>query len=109
MNKNDVGRVIAVNVGEDISTATDWAIFLAFKNITKEFTRTENGVALGEVDLTFEDPDTGEEVTYIAFQYLTYTTQAGDINYSGVWEGRSKVSIDGQVLMGDIDFFIVGE
>lgn len=110
MNKNEVGRNIAVNVGEDISQASNFEIILT-KDKYSLTVGAGQGVLRPIVNLTFIPEGQTEEVTYLANQYLTYVTKDGDIPFSGTWEGRSHIEFVSPTddFFGDIQTFEVGE
>ena len=81
LNKGEIGAIIYIDAGEDISTATEIKILLEPELGTiKEFT----GV-LGTSNITVDD------ITYAANEYATYTTVAKtDLDYVGRWRKKTK-------------------
>ena len=102
LNKNEYGQVLYANLGEDISTATAYKFVLEPKLGTKLEKVDADGVTLGTANV-----DVGDE-TYLANQYVKYTTQDGDISYSGEWrsKGEATMSSTNQVI-GDYTRFTV--
>jgi hypothetical protein len=110
MKKNEVGRKIAVNIGQDISSASNFMMILAHNKYSIE-RGPSDGVIRPDVDVTFTPCGEMEPVTYFANQYLYYVTQAGDIPYSGEWEGRSRIDFDSlaESFYGPVIPFYVGD
>ena len=111
MNKNEVGRIIAVNIADDISTASVYEIILSHNKYSLTVGALD-GVLRPDVDLVFIPCDETDPVTYLANQYLTYVTKEGDIPFSGIWEGRSHIEFVSPTVddfFGDIQTFQVGE
>ena len=81
LNKGEIGSIIRVIAGEDISTATSVLMILEPElGAAKEFTATVPGVTI-EVD----------GITYTANEYAEYTTVSEeDLNYIGRWRKKIK-------------------
>ena len=81
LNKGEIGAIIYVDAGEDISTATVIKVYLEPELGTiKEFT----GV-LGTSTVTIDS------IVYTANEYATYTTVADtDLDYIGRWRKKTK-------------------
>jgi hypothetical protein len=79
-NKGEIGSIIRVNAGEDVSSAASVVIILQPEAGTvKEFTATVPAVTV-----------TVDNVTYTANEYAEYTTTSKeDLDYIGRW--RKKV------------------
>lgn len=111
MNKNEVGRRVAINAGEDISTADNYQMIFDLNKYDLVLGPAD-GVIRPDVDLTFTPCGETEEVTYLANQYLYYpATKAGDFPYAGEYFGRAKIEYVGPTasFYGDRDTFEVGE
>lgn len=83
-NYKEVGHVIRVNVGSDITSATDLTLRLlpqvgAGKSIT-------DGVTAPAVTVTV-----GED-TFTSGEYIEYTTTASDLDYTGLWRKKAIVT-----------------
>ena len=94
LNKGETGQTIFANLGEDVSTATAYKFILEPKLGTKLEKVDADGVTLGTANV-----DVGDE-TYLANQYVKYTTQDGDLSYSGQWrlKGEATMSATNQVI-----------
>jgi len=83
MNVGEHGNVIRFNVGEDISEYINTIEFISPAPYNRKIVFTAaSGVVVGDIDL---EVDTG---TFLAKQYLEYTTQAGDFDIDGIWQSR---------------------
>lgn len=93
-NNGEYGQKVYVNLGTDISSATDLTIVLQ-PQVGEEKTRTAaDGVAVGGSNITVDDAD------LIANEYLEYTLKSGDLDYSGLWriKGRANTSSTVRVI-----------
>lgn len=79
---NEVGSIIRVNYGEDISTSTPTLILQPELGCDKSIT---TGVSIPSVDITVDD------VTYFADEYIEYTTIVNDLDYVGRWRKKAKL------------------
>lgn len=81
LNRGEIGSVIRVIAGEDISSATSVEMILEPElGAIKEFVATVPGVTI-EVD----------GITYTANEYAEYTTVSEeDLNYIGRWRKKIK-------------------
>jgi len=84
LNFNEIGQVIRVNVGEDLTQADSVAMILLpeFGEI-KELT---TGVTIPTEDYT-----QGDE-TFFVGEYIQYTTVDGDLDYTGRWKKKAKIT-----------------
>ena len=82
LNYNEIGQVIRVNVGEDISASTPTLLLLPEFGVEKEIT---TGVTVGIVDVTENN-----EIFY-ADQYIEYTTVDTDLDYAGKWKKKARL------------------
>jgi hypothetical protein len=82
-NKGEIGSIIRVNTGEDISSAASVVIVLQPEAGTvKEFTAT-----VPAVEVTVDD------VVYPANQYAEYTTVlTTDLDYIGTWRKKAEIT-----------------
>jgi len=80
-NKGEIGSIIRVNAGEDISSAASVVIILQPEaGIVKEFTATVPAVTV-----------TVDNVTYTANEYAEYTTTSKeDLDYVGRWRKKAE-------------------
>ena len=82
-NLNEVGVVIRVNVGKDISLSTPTLKLQPELGNTKEFT---NGVTIPNVTVTANNE------TFTANEYIEYNTIDGDLDYVGRWKKKAKLN-----------------
>lgn len=82
LNFKEVGQIIRVNVGEDISTSTPTLILQPEIGIKKEIT---DGVTIPNVTV-----ETDIE-TFTADEYIEYTTTLSDLDYVGRWRKKAKL------------------
>ncbi len=84
LNKGEIGSVIRVIAGEDISSASSVLMILEPEiGAAKEFTATVPAVTI-EVD----------NVTYTANEYAEYTTVSEeDLDYIGRWRKKIKYTL----------------
>ena len=80
LNYKEIGQVIRVNAGKDISTATPTLALLPAVGDKKTFT---DGVSIPAVDVTV-----GVD-TYLANEYIEYTTTEEDLDYAGLWKKKA--------------------
>jgi hypothetical protein len=80
-NKGEIGSIIRVDAGEDISTASSVLIILEPElGLTKEFTATVPASTV-----------TVDGITYTANEYAEYTTASvEDLDYVGRWRKKIK-------------------
>jgi hypothetical protein len=83
LNRNEIGQPIRINFGEDISLAVPTLILQPELGETKEITA---GVTIPIVDVTVD----GEVL--LANQYLEYYTKDKDLDYSGRWRNKAKLT-----------------
>jgi len=102
MFKNEFGKIIYVNVGIDLSTATAYSIKLTKPDGTEVTLTQADGV-----DLATADGATPCGDILLANQYIFYTTITGDIDQTGTWKVRSIIDIDSKHLIGALDSFVV--
>jgi len=101
-NNGEYGQQILINMGQDLSTATDLMVILEPKvGDIKEFSV---GVTVGLVDILVHT------TTYLANEYLQYTTKKGDITKPGQWRKRGTVKLSSIAnLVSDYETFTVLE
>lgn len=101
-NKDEYGKKIYVNFGEDISTATELTLILEpMIGDSKEKT-TSDGVAVGTSNVDVDDQ------TYIANEYIEYTTADGDLDYAGQWRKKGKAQLSStNLVVTDYEKFTV--
>ena len=81
-NFNEIGSVIYVNIGEDVSSSTPTLIIEPEVGDKKEIT---DGVTIPNSTIVVDNE------TLTANQYIKYTTKDGDLDYAGRW--RKKASL----------------
>lgn len=97
--KNEIGKRITINVGQDISTATSVGmVFIKPDDTTLTVTAT-----IGTTSLT-TDCD-----IIPANEWIYYDFVSGNLDQSGTWRIKSKVIIGSQTLYGPFDKFKVLE
>ena len=82
LNFNEIGQIIRVNVGKDISLSTPTLILQPESGITKEIT---TGVTIPNVQVITEAE------TFEANEYIEYTTIKDDLDYVGRWKKKAKL------------------
>lgn len=80
LNFNEVGQIIRVDVGRDITTSTPTLKLLPQSGPAKEIT---TGVTMPLVDVT-----DGEE-EFLSGEYIEYTTKDGDLDFVGLWRKKA--------------------
>ena len=85
MNKGEYGQTIRANLGEDISSATEYKIILEPQSGDK----LEKTATLGTSNVT-----EGDE-TYLANEYVEYVIESGVLDYSGLWRVKGEATISG--------------
>ena len=99
LNKNEFGQTLRANLGEDISNATSYKMILQPQlGETLEKTAT-----LGTVNIVVDDK------TYLANEYVEYTTIDGDLDYAGTWRLKGIAKSTGSDIIGDYRKFTVLE
>lgn len=82
LHKGEIGVIIYVNYGDDISAATCVILCEPEAGTIKEFTAT-----VPATDVT------ANGVTYLANKYALYTTTStADLDYAGRWKKKLKVT-----------------
>lgn len=100
INKGEYGGTLYVNMGEDISSATAYKMIL----------QPPFGDSLEKTATLGTETITHENRTYTANQYITYTIANGDIDQSGQWRKRGKVTQSAtNVLLSNYEKFTVLE
>lgn len=82
LNFNEIGQIIRVNVGEDISSSTPTLILQPEAGLEKEIT---SGVTIPNVQVVTD------KETFEANEYIEYTTKDGDLDYVGRWKKKAKL------------------
>ncbi len=85
LNFNEVGSVIRVNLGYDITGTIPTLILQPEIGIDKEFV---TGVTI-PVSTIITDLE-----TFTAGEYIEYTTIDGDLDYVGRWRKKAKIKVD---------------
>lgn len=83
INIGEIGTIIRVNVGKDITSSVPTLILLPEYGNLKEFTE---GVTIPNVDYTFED------TTLCAGEYIEYAIKQDDLDYVGRWKKKAKLT-----------------
>jgi hypothetical protein len=79
---SEIGKIINVNAGFDLSGNTDLEIKFTKPDLTTLTVDKAGGVSAPSVPFT--DPDTGD--IFAADEYWSYATASGDIDQSGAWK-----------------------
>ena len=85
LNIGEIGAVIRVNLGYDISDTTPTLILEPEVGYEKHFT---DGVTIPIV--AFET----ELESFCAGEYIEYSTKVGDLDYVGRWRKKAKIKVD---------------
>jgi len=89
LNLNEIGQVIYVNAGKDVSASTPTLILAPEIGELKEIT---TGVTVGSVDITVDN------VELLADEYIQYTTIDGDLSYTGRWKKKAKLDYSSALI-----------
>lgn len=82
LNFNEIGQIIRVNVGKDISASTPTLILQPELGQTKEIT---TGVTIPNVQVVTDAE------AFEANEYIEYTTINDDLDYVGRWKKKAKL------------------
>jgi hypothetical protein len=82
LNFNEVGEIIRVNVGKDISASTPTLILRPEVGQQKEIS---TGVTIPNVQVVTDAE------TFEANEYIQYTTVVDDLNYVGRWKKKARL------------------
>ena len=96
-NKAAVGEVLYVNFGADISAATGFTLTME----PEVGDKVEKVPVLGASDVTVGDE------TFLANQYVTYSTEAGVFDFVGRWRAHATATLPGEVKATRWRFFRV--
>jgi len=98
-NVDEYGSILRVNFGVDISTGTQYMIYLErWRGDEKIFT---TNIALGTSNIVVDDE------TYLANQYLEYTLQEDDLDKEGQWRVRGSTIVSSEFIKSDYVRFTV--
>lgn len=81
----EIGKIINVNAGFDLSGNTDLEIKFTKPDLTTLTVNKAGGVSAPAVSYTGVDVN-GNTVTYNANEYWSYATASGNIDQSGAWK-----------------------
>ena len=99
LNKGEFGQVLRADLGEDISTAISYEMILQ-----PQLGETLEKVStLGTVNIVVDDQ------TFLANQYIEYTTIEDDLTYAGTWRLKGKAKFANSEVIGDYRKFTVLE
>ncbi len=99
LNFKEVGSIIRVNAGEDISLSTPTLILQPEIGKTKDIT---DGVTIPNVDVVVDG------VTFEANEYIEYATKEHDLDYIGRWRKKAKLDFsDSDIRQTDYTKFRV--
>jgi len=102
LNKAEYGVILYVDMGEVVSTATDYTFVLEPYIGDKQEKVVTDGVALGTVNITVDD------TLHVANEYLTYTIKDGDLDQSGLWRIRGTATMTAtKLIIGDYSHITV--
>lgn len=82
LNFNEIGQIIRVNVGKDISASMPTLILRPELGQEKEIT---TGVTIPNVQVVTDAE------TFEANEYIEYTTITDDLDYVGRWKKKAKL------------------
>lgn len=82
LNFNEIGQIIRVNVGKDISASTPTLILRPEVGQQKEIT---TGVTIPNVQVVTDAE------TFEPNEYIEYTTIVDDLDYVGRWKKKAKL------------------
>lgn len=82
LNFNEIGSIIRVNLGFDITSSTPALLLQPEIGITKEI---KEGVTI-PASTVITDTE-----TFTAGEYIEYTTVDGDLDYTGRWKKKAKL------------------
>lgn len=100
LNKDEYGQTIRVNIGQDITLATDLKVIIEPQRGAK----LEKTGTLGMTQVTEDDE------IYLANEYIEYITQIGDLSYAGQWRAKGTAVISAtENAVGDYKRFTVLE
>ena len=98
-NNGEYGSIVRVDLGEDISAGTSLTVVLEpAQGDEKSFT---SNVAVGTSNVDVDDQ------SFLANQYLEYTLQNGDLDYTGQWRARGSAIVSGELIKSDFVLFTV--
>lgn len=80
LNFKEIGQVIRVNVGKDITASIPSIRLTPEYGIKKE---TASGVTIGTEDITVDNEE------WFANEYIEYTTVKDDLDYVGRWKKKA--------------------
>lgn len=104
LNKNEYGDVIYVDLGEDVSTATELTFVLEPQIGDIQEKAIADGVSVGTANVDVDDK------TLLANQYLQYTVKENDLDYAGLWRKKGKAKLSSaNLVVGDYSQFSVLE
>ena len=116
LNKYETGQIIRVDMGQDVSSNTSLQFIMQPKTGTPKnnssnedypnsIVRTSSdGVVVGSSDI-----EVGDE-TYLANQYLEYTTLTDDLSQSGLWRVKGTATLSPtNTISGDYKLITVLE
>ena len=104
LNQNEYGQVLRVDLGEDISSATDLSFTLQPK-FGDSIEKTDlTGVTVGTSNVEVGDS------TYLANQYLEYTIEPTNLDFTGQFrmKGTATLSATNKVV-SDFQYITVLE
>jgi len=104
-NVDEFGQLIYANMRENISTATELKLILQPQvSVHGEKKEITTGLTVGTVNLNVNDE------TFLANQYIIYTTKDGDLDKAGLWrvKGEALLSSTNRVI-SDYKIFTVAD
>jgi len=82
LNFNEIGAIIRINVGKDISLSTPTLVLQPEVGLEKEIT---TGVTIPNVQVVTDAE------TFEPSEYIEYTTITDDLDYVGRWKKKAKL------------------
>jgi hypothetical protein len=99
LNFNEIGSIIRVNLGYDITASTPELILQPELGETKEIT---TGVTIPGVTVVTDIE------TFTAGEYIEYLTIDGDLDYTGRWRKKAKLTFSSNnIQQNDFEKFRV--
>jgi len=106
VRENEIGKLLVVNTGFDLSGNTDLRIVLQQPDLTVITKTSSDGVTAPAVDLTVEVD--GVSTTFLANEYIQYPTESGVMTPVGTWKIHGEyVDATPKDLSGGISSFQV--
>ena len=93
LNKDEYGQTLTVGFDQDVSGATSLNFILEPRLGEKIERSASDGVAVGTVNIDVRDE------SFLANQYVQYTTKEGDIYQVGTWRYKAEAQLNATVKL----------